>query len=124
MPSNSSVKVTGLNELNSFFTRMPNAFNTIFSQTTSKYAKIIYGQQNSKVPVKTGRLKRSIGTAMAPRKMELFVDAPYAKFINFGTRWMPARPFFTQPADKNLPAMIKEIDTEFGMWIKSNLKLS
>jgi len=121
MPS-TSVKITGLAELNMLFSQMPAAFDNIFNQTTSKYSKVIFNQQNQKVPVKTGRLKRSIGTAVGPKRMDLFVDAPYAKFINYGTRRMPGRPFFTQPADQNLPAMIQEINTQFGNWIKTRVK--
>lgn len=120
--ASSSVRISGLTELNQLFAQMPQAFNNIFTQTTAKYSKIIFNQQNQKVPVKTGRLKRSIGTTMGPKRMDLFADAPYARFINYGTARMPGRPFFTEPADKNLPTMLKEIDTQLATWIRSKVK--
>jgi HK97 gp10 family phage protein len=119
---NTSVKITGLAELNALFGQMAPAFNNIFSNVTSKHSKTIFNQQNQKVPVKTGRLKRSIGTAIGQKRLDMFVDAPYARFINYGTKRMPGRPFFTEPIDRLIPTMLKEIDMEFGKWIKTRVK--
>jgi len=43
-------------------------------------------------PVRTGFLKSSIGHD----KDTAFVDARYASYVNYGTRWMAAQPFFSE----------------------------
>lgn len=46
-------------------------------------------------PVRTGRLQGSIHSENAPDGCVVAADAPYAGFVNGGTRRMAARPFFT-----------------------------
>lgn len=50
------------------------------------------------VPVRTGRLKRSITVIKLPPQSGRGIVAmtPYAKFVHDGTRYMRARPFFKQ----------------------------
>jgi len=52
-----------------------------------------------RVPVDTGNLKNSIQSvpiSLNPNKIKggVYVGANYAAFIEFGTRFMPAQPFF------------------------------
>lgn len=47
------------------------------------------------VPVDTGRLKNSLRVVYQADglKARLLTDVPYARFVEFGTKYVPARPF-------------------------------
>jgi HK97 gp10 family phage protein len=51
-------------------------------------------------PVKTGRLRQSIAAAALPgaATAEVQCQAPYGRFVEFGTRRQPARPFLLPAA--------------------------
>jgi HK97 gp10 family phage protein len=99
MPS-TTVTIQGLAELNALLSGLPMAIQRIFQRVGSWYAKAVYDEANSRVPVRTGRLKRSIGQTLSMVEIRIFATAPYAAFVNFGTYRMPARPFLTEPAER------------------------
>lgn len=47
----------------------------------------------SRAPVRTGRLRGSIQTLTASAESKVQVTAPYAGYVEFGTRRMRAQPF-------------------------------
>lgn len=51
-------------------------------------------------PVRTGRLAASRSIDTRADVAVLSWDAPYAGFVHYGTRYMPARPFATDAADQ------------------------
>ncbi len=57
---------------------------------------------------KTRKLSRNIGKAMTPRGFEVSADTDYASFHNRGTRHLPQRKIFPQPA-QGLPRGWKRI---------------
>ena len=55
-------------------------------------------------PVRTGRLRSSIyGHVSRNLVMKVGATAPYAKFVEFGTRYMAPRAFLTQALLENTP---------------------
>jgi HK97 gp10 family phage protein len=99
MPS-TTVTIQGLAELNALLSGLPMAIQRIFQRVGAWYGKAVYDEANSRVPVRTGRLKRSIGQSLSMVEIRIFATAPYASFVNFGTYRMPARPFLTEPAER------------------------
>ena len=65
----------------------------------------IVDEARERVPVKTGRLKDSIGLATDEDALSVTVkaDTPYAKFVEFGTFKTPARPFFLPAVEHERP---------------------
>jgi HK97 gp10 family phage protein len=99
MPSTTVITI-GLQEFIQIMNGFPMAIQRIFQRVGSWYAKAVYDEAQSRVPVRTGQLKRSIGQSISMVEMRIFATAPYAAFVNFGTSRMPARPFMTEPAER------------------------
>lgn len=106
--SSSNVQIIGLEELNNDFRTYPQGKAKAFQIAGNNYAKTVYSQANRIVPVRTGRLKRSIGYTVNQNEIRLFANEDYAGFINFGTARMPARPFMTKPTEDNLDRFVTE----------------
>lgn len=54
----------------------------------------------ARCPVKTGRLRDSIGGEIVGTVLTERATESYAGFVEYGTRHMPARPFFTPATDQ------------------------
>jgi HK97 gp10 family phage protein len=63
-------------------------------------------------PVDTGNLKNNkvINTGGADGKGFVHWQAPYAGFVNYGTRYMAARPFIDSSVAQVMPMFIKAMD--------------
>lgn len=103
-----NVQIIGLAELQNDFNTYPQGKAKAFQMAGNNYAKTVYTEANRTVPVRTGRLKRSIGYTVSQQEIRLFANELYAGFINFGTSWMPARPFMTKPTEDYLDRFVNE----------------
>lgn len=112
----------GLKELNNLVNGIPAEFNRIFSTTAKKYASSMVSKSQSKSPVRTGRLRNSIGSKADQTQLQFFADAPYAKFVDQGTYRMPGRPFFTGTHQEQVPKMIDELNKGLANYIKANAR--
>jgi hypothetical protein len=87
-------------------------------KTTYKTLAQSYLTMQSPVPIKTGRLLQSIDVieAVGDKPDSIVLDLKtvyYGYFVNFGTRFMRARPFATQASnDAKLKDMIVEYSAE------------
>jgi HK97 gp10 family phage protein len=61
---------------------------------------VIYAQQI--VPVRTGRLRDSITYTVADGTLTIMATAPYAKYVELGTRKMQAEPYIRPAIDAYL----------------------
>ena len=120
MPS-TNVQITGIVELNLLLGNISQEFATQFQEITDKYAQIMVSEMNSIVPVDTGFLKSTIGSTSSPSTMEVYVDAEYAGFVNFGTSRQRAQPYFSGPVEKNIQPMIDELNQAAANHIASNV---
>jgi HK97 gp10 family phage protein len=63
------------------------------------------------VPVRTGALQRSIGHDFpTPTSARVFATQPYARFVEYGTRYMAAQPYLTPASEwgrANVRALIQ-----------------
>jgi HK97 gp10 family phage protein len=67
-------------------------------QLAANYAKNVVQFAEVKAPVRTGRLKKSIGSQeITPTSYAMYVGAYYGVYVNYGTRYMHAQPFW-EPA--------------------------
>lgn len=117
-----NVQIEGIDELNTLFKNLVPEMEKAFTNITSQYSNDILQEMRSIVPVKTGYLKSTIGGGVSSTTMQLYVTAPYAGFINYGTRRMKARPFFTGPVERQAPNMIKALNQAFADYIARNVK--
>jgi len=57
------------------------------------------------VPVRTGRLQSSIYAKIQGWVAEIGAEAAYAMFVEFGTRYMQARPYLFPAVQEHLPRL-------------------
>jgi len=61
------------------------------------------------VPVKTGRLRASIYAKVQEWMLKVGANAPYAVFVEFGTRYMRAHRFLSQTIETYRPRLMEII---------------
>jgi HK97 gp10 family phage protein len=71
---------------------------------------VIYAQQI--VPVRTGRLRNSITYTVADGQLIIMATAPYAKYVEFGTRRMRAEPYIRPAIDVYMQAIVSSINEQ------------
>jgi|SRR5215218_3256735 len=120
--SGQQFRIDGLEELNILVTNLGPEMSKAFHEVTGKYAQSISAAMNSRVPVRTGYLKSTIGSASSPDRMELYVTASYAGYVNYGTKRMAGRPFFTAPVEEQAPKMIEELNQRIAQYIQTKVK--
>lgn len=70
-----------------------------------KWAADVKASAMQRVPVKTGHLRRSIYAKVGEWVAEVGADAAYAMAVEFGTRYMRARPFLFPAVQESLPRL-------------------
>ena len=101
-------RIEGLEELNILFSNLQPTLTNSFHEITGRYAQSMFKDMYSRCPVRTGYLRSTIGLTSSPEAFNIYVGADYAVHVNFGTRYMKARPFFTGPIEEQSPQMVKE----------------
>jgi HK97 gp10 family phage protein len=71
---------------------------------------VIYAQQI--VPVRTGRLRASITYTVADGQLIIMATAPYALYVEFGTRKMRAQPYIRPSIDAYMDALTSSIEEQ------------
>lgn len=73
-----------------------------------------------KAPVDTGNLRKNIGYDLDPsgKDVELFSNAPYSGFVEFGTRYQRAQPYF-MPAIRKA---IRQLNLELKLLINNAIR--
>ena len=93
----------GLNGLQLRFSEGAAALPYHFAQRVEAYAK-------AKTPVRTGKLKESIKRErLGPNSHKVTVSAFYGIYVNYGTRYMRAQPFWEPAIQMALDALREEM---------------
>lgn len=83
------------------------------AQEVARAAQAIEAQAKSAAPVDTGNLRNSIQaepkTVTSKYTWRVFVGAEYAKYVEYGTVRMAARPYFTPAVEKIRPEFIENL---------------
>lgn len=69
-------------------------------------------------PVRTGRLRSSIFSRVTDWLLEVGATAPYARYVEFGTRFMAARRFLWRAVQQFLPALRRLLDQAVDLAIE------
>jgi HK97 gp10 family phage protein len=71
-------------------------------------------------PIDTGNLRRNIGYDYTRENKEavIYAKAPYSGYLEYGTRFQPAQPYFEPNVDKG----IKRIIRRFEIALKNAIK--
>ena len=71
-------------------------------------AQVVANDMRTRAPVDTGALRNSITVSQAEEGAQVSASIPYARFVQFGTRYMEAQPFISDEVNSPvLSAMTK-----------------
>lgn len=127
LPSGSEVvKTKGLKEFMKFQASLPTVLLHVTTLALQSIGKQMYDATQGKVPVRTGRLKRSGGWVGSNRAgeifMSIFYDAPYALAVDLGTSRFAGRHYFFQLLEPFEKKVIDDINQKMGAEFKKYLK--
>ena len=84
-PTGSGIGYRGLKELIAFNTKLADSVRQIILTSFKKFGKQMYEETQQKVPVRTGRLKRSGGWTVGNLFLSVFYNEYYAYYVDQGT---------------------------------------
>lgn len=105
-----SIELRGFDKLKEFCREFPLKTRILLDEFSKKATQLIAERARGKAPVRTGRLRSSIKAI----RERVEVGAPYGKYVEFGTRRMPARSFL-RPA-------VSEIILDLERILESDMK--
>ncbi len=96
---------TGFNHFNQIADALPIVLGEIVSEAADECRDNIKGFIRSNGQVKTGFMLDSVHVEPGPDELTKFVicGAPYGIFQNYGTRFMPGRPFWEPGIEQTRP---------------------
>ena len=99
--------------LSSCFDCLCEQYPEAVNQALMNVAQDILVTANTLVPVRTGYLKSTIAIEQ-PSKFQIKVKAtaPYAYYVEFGTKKMSPRLFLTNAVNQHLPELAPEIEQQ------------
>jgi HK97 gp10 family phage protein len=108
-----SVNLSNFDVLSSCFDCLCEQFPEAVSHAMMNVAQDILATANTLVPVRTGYLKSTIAIEQ-PNKFQIKVKAmaPYAYYVEFGTKKMSARLFLTNAVNQHLNELAPEIEQQ------------
>ena len=108
-----SVNLSNFDVLSSCFECLCEQYPEAVGQAMMNVAQDILATANTLVPVRTGYLKSTLAVEQ-PSNFQLSVKAtaPYAYYVEFGTRKMSARLFLTNSVNQHLSEFAPEIEQQ------------
>lgn len=96
------VQVDGANRLASTLRSASRRLADVSSPARSA-AQVIGAAARARTPVRTGLLRASITVRSETDGASVGTSVRYAPYVNFGTRYVRARPFLTDAAERGAP---------------------
>ena len=114
-----SVKLSNFNELNDCLSRLFEQYPEAVGTAMMNIAQNILATANTLVPVRTGYLKSTIAIEQ-PSKFQIKVKAtaPYAYYVEFGTKKMSAQLFLTNSVNQHINELAPEIEQQIQDLLK------
>jgi len=95
------ISVQGADELESWLETLPDNLEEKVRDKMQEIVEDATEQARSEAPVRTGRLRSSIGWMWRLEEgYKIFAEAPYAVYQEFGTRYIQAKLFMTRAWEK------------------------
>jgi len=108
-----TMTLTGMNVLQSALVKAPDQVQVRAGDAVLKTGFAIAQRARTLVPVRTGRLKGAIASATRGTSGRVGLsggpEVHYWRYVEFGTRYMPARPFFRPAADAESTGFVDRI---------------
>ena len=120
-PTGSGIGYRGLKELIAFNTKLADSVRQIILTSFKKFGKQMYEETQQKVPVRTGRLKRSGGWTVGNLFLSVFYNEYYAYYVDQGTSRFSGRHYFYKVLESYNAKITADINTQIAKHIKTNL---
>jgi HK97 gp10 family phage protein len=109
-----TVTVTGFNELGSALDESDQALNDGVNEALQELANDIEDRTTALCPVDTGALRDSIDVQVSGDTLTAVAGEDYATFVDEGTRFMDAQPFFEDPIDELVDQFRGDLEQKLG----------
>ena len=96
------LEVAGVKELKAKLERLDSKLKVKVNEKLAEIGNLIEERAKQLAPVRTGRLRASIYSRLADWILTVGAKAPYARYIEFGTRWIRPRHFLLGAIQENL----------------------
>jgi len=96
------LEVVGVEELKAKLERLDSSLKRKVSEKLAKIGNLIKERARQLAPVRTGRLRASIYSQLVNWTLTMGASAPYARYLEFGTRWIRPRHFLLNAIGENL----------------------
>jgi HK97 gp10 family phage protein len=104
-----TLRTVGLKKVQDDFKRIERRSDGILTKEIHQAANRIAERANRDVPVDTGRLIKSIKVEKWTLRVAVLANAPYALFVEKGTRYMKAQPYFFKHIDPQIKKLIQNV---------------
>jgi HK97 gp10 family phage protein len=121
------IEIKNIDEFKSFMKEKQDAIKNTIPKSVFKATEFMFNKvkdsiargTNAPVAVDTGRFLNSVDfEAVGPNEAKVFTDLEYAKFIEFGTFKMNARPHFRNTAFTEKEKVREEMNADIKAAIK------
>ena len=100
-----SINLQGIEEFQRAIDRFNSSIKNQVQTQLSNWALIVQRDAERIVPVRTGYLRSTIYAKMQEWQMEIGAEAIYAAAVEFGTRFMQAKPYLNPAIETHLPEL-------------------
>ena len=95
------LEVAGVEELKAKLEKVDSSLKRKVSDKLAEIGNLIRERARQLAPVKTGRLRASIYSQISDWTLTVGAKAPYARYLEFGTRWIRPRHFLLRAIEEN-----------------------
>jgi len=104
------VQLEGQDEFRLKMERIDTSMKARVQQRLQELAESIKETAQRIAPVRTGYLRSTIFTETAEWTVKVGASAPYAAYVEFGTRFMQGRRFLSQAVELHRPQLVGVVD--------------
>jgi HK97 gp10 family phage protein len=97
--------VEGVEEFQAAMDRLDSGMQKWVHRQLASWAADVKALAKQLVPVRTGYLRSTIYARVSEWVAVVGADAPYALYVEFGTRYMQARPYLYPAIEEHLPRL-------------------
>ena len=113
------MNVEGIEDLQRALDRLPHTMDTAVRRALERVGEDIHMDARRMCPVKTGRLRDSIYHKVEDWILVVGAKAPYAAYVEFGTRYIDPRYFLTEAFHLNFPNLERVLKWALDAAIKA-----
>jgi HK97 gp10 family phage protein len=100
-----NIALDGFEELKAALQRLDSSMQIHVDRQLANWASNVKVLAEQLVPVRTGHLRNSIYAKIQNWNVDIGAEAAYAMSVEFGTRYMHARPFLFPAVNEYLPRL-------------------